>query len=59
MNIRKIVSINNITINRKRMHIKHAHLFNPVFFMLSIVKSFEVLPKNNGYRFISESFALN
>ena len=27
--------------------------------MLSIVKSFEILPKHNGYGFISESFALN
>ena len=33
--------------------------FNPVFFMLTIVKSFEVLPKHNGYGFIFESFALN
>ena len=33
--------------------------FYPVFFMLSIVKSLEILSKHNVYGFISESFALN
>ena len=33
--------------------------FNPVFFILLIVKVFEMLPKHNGYGFISEFFALN
>ena len=33
--------------------------FNPVFLILWIVKLFEVLPKRNGYFFVSESFALN
>ena len=33
--------------------------FNPIFFMLSIVKIFEILPKYNGCGFICESFALN
>ena len=33
--------------------------FNPVFLMLSIAKSFEMLPKHSIYGFISESFALN
>ena len=46
MNIQKIVSINNIIISRKSMDIL-------------IVQSFEVLPENNGYRFILESFTLN
>ena len=32
--------------------------FNPVFLILLIVKSFEILPKHNVY-FILESFALN
>ena len=31
----------------------------PFFFLLLIVKLFEILPKHNGYGFISESFALN
>ena len=33
--------------------------FNPVFFILLIVKVFEMLHKHNGYGFISEFFALN
>ena len=51
----KIISINNIIINRKIC----TYLFNPFFFVLLIVKSFEMLPKHNGYGFISESFASN
>ena len=38
---------------------KFTPLFDPVCFILSIVKSFETLPKHNGYFFIFESFALN
>ena len=41
--------MNNIIINK----------LSAVFFMLSIVKSFEIFFKHNGYGFISESFALN
>ena len=33
--------------------------FNPVFFILSTEKSFEMIPRNNGVTTISESFALN
>ena len=33
--------------------------FNLVFTMLSSVKSFKILPKDNAFGFISESFALN
>ena len=47
------------------MHIKSNHIksdtypFNPVFLMLSVVDSFEILHKHNGYGFISKSFTLN
>ena len=33
--------------------------FNPVFFILSFVKSFQKFPKHKGYPTISESFVLN
>ena len=55
MNIQKMVSINNVIINKKGC----TYPLNPVFFVLSIVKCFKILPKHNGYGFISESFALN
>ena len=55
MNIQNIVSIKNIIIKLKTC----VYPFNPVFFMLLILKSFEILPKHNGYGFIFESFALN
>ena len=37
----------------------YTYLFNPVFFLLSAVKYFELLPKHNRYGFISESAAFN
>ena len=55
MNINNITTINNIIINRKIVHV----IFNPVFFILLAVKSFEIFPKHNGYGFISESFAFS
>ena len=33
--------------------------FHPVFFILSTVQVFEMLPRNNGVATISESFTLN
>ena len=33
--------------------------FNPDFFILLIVNSFETLPKNSAWSFISECFALS
>ena len=45
MNIDKITHINGIIINRKILHV--SILFNPVFFMLLTVKSFEKFPKHN------------
>ena len=33
--------------------------FNPVFFILLIAKSFEILPKHSVFPFVSESFASN
>ena len=53
--ISKIWYINSITINRKNFGTP----FNSVLFMLSIVKSFEILPKHNIYGFTSELLALN
>ena len=51
-NISNIASINNIIINWKTFTLP----FNPFFFfMLLIVKSFEILPKHSIYGFISES----
>ena len=44
-----------IKINRKNFTTP----FNPVFFILLIVKSFEKLPKRSGQSFISEFYALN
>ena len=42
------------------MNRNNAHSFlKPVFFMLSSVKSFKVIPKRNEYAFTSEYFALN
>ena len=55
MNIQNIISIHNIIVNTKI----YTYPFNPVFFMLSIVKFFEILPKLNGYDFVFESFTLN
>ena len=37
----------------------YIQIISAVFFMLSIVKSFEIFFKHNGYGFMSESFALN
>ena len=48
MDITNIASINSIIINRKTFTTP----FNPVFFMLSIVKSFEILPRNITHGFI-------
>ena len=50
-----MASINSIIINKKTctLHV------SPVFFMLLIVKSFEILPKHKGYGFISKYFVLN
>ena len=45
----------NIIIDRKTFKV----LFNPVFFILSIVNSFEVLLKHSVQSFIAECFALN
>ena len=42
-----------VLINRK-----NTYWFSPVFFMLSTVKSLEILPKHNRYAFISECFGL-
>lgn len=55
MNIYNVTNVNSIIINRK----SQTYLFNPAFFMLLNVKPFEVLPQNNGYGYLSESFALN
>ena len=44
MDIYNIVSINSIKINRKNFTAP----FNPVFFMLLVVKYFEALPKHSG-----------
>ena len=58
MNFQSIVTINNIIINRKNMHRSfEPWFFYYFFFMLSIVKSFKILHKQNGYGFILESFA--
>ena len=37
----------------------YANQYSPRFFMLSALKSFEILPNQNKYEFNSESFALN
>ena len=59
MNFQSIVTINNIIINRKNMHrsFEPCFFYYFFFFMLSIVKSFKILHKQNGYGFILESFA--
>ena len=44
-------------IGLKAIEKKFTFPFNPVHFILSIVKSFEILLKNSVSSFISESFA--
>ena len=44
MDIYNIVIINRIKINRKKFTIP----FNPVFLILLVVKSFEILTKHNA-----------
>ena len=53
LNIRNTTEIKSIIIN-----IKIINTFIQLFFMLSTVKSFEILPKHNGYGFVLEFFAL-
>ena len=55
MYIYNIISMYNIIIDRKTFKV----LFNPVFFILSIVNSFEILPKHSVQSSIAERFALN
>ena len=55
MNIQNIISINTLW-STKKIYTKP---YSVAFFMLSTVKSFEVLPKHIGYEFKSQSFALN
>ena len=43
MDIYNYVSINKIKVNREKIE----NSFNPVFFILLIVKSFETLPKHS------------
>ena len=55
MNIFNIINCNNTMICTKIINIT----LSPVFFILSVDQSFEMLPKDNGLVTISESFALN
>ena len=48
-----------VSIGLKSTENKFTTPFNPIFFKLLIVKSFEILPKHSAYSFILESFALN
>ena len=52
INIPNIANINSITMNRKTIHLS----IYACFYAINI-KSFEIFTKNNGYGFISESFA--
>ena len=59
MNIDDTTSINNTIIKKKKK--SQTYLLDSVFFffMLLAVNYFEIFPKQMGYVFISESFALN
>ena len=48
-----------VSIGLKSTEKKFTLPFNPAFFILILVKSFETLPKHSVYSFISEAFALN
>ena len=54
-----IYIISLLSIGLKSTEKNFATPFNPVFFILLIVKSFDTLPKHSAQSFISQSFALN
>ena len=55
MDIENTYSINSIIINWETVTAP----FNPVFFKLSIIKSFEIFTKYDKYGFIFEYFTLH
>ena len=55
MNVFNIINISSITIYTKIIDIS----IKTCFFILSVDKSLELVPKHNGVTTISESFALN
>ena len=59
MNIDDTTSINNTIIKKKKKIADISVGFCFFFFMLLAVNYFEIFPKQMGYVFISESFALN
>ena len=52
-------SVSSTAIASKSTLKSYTYAFNPVFFILSTEKSFEMLPGHNEYGTISESFVLN
>ena len=55
MNVFNIIKCNGIIISSKIINITS----NPVFFILSVDQSFEILLKHNGIATVAEYFALN
>ena len=55
MNVFYIITYNSIIISTKIINIT----VNPVFFILSVDQSLEILLKHNGFATIAESLALN
>ena len=51
-----ITNIDTFRINRIHCVSSFTYLFSLVFFVLFTLKSFEILPNNNRYDFILESF---